>query len=111
MCVYVCIYICMYISSEKSIAIDMLHMSPLKCCVRPYTTYFNIEDLRVCIYVVQKSYMLFNHYTTYKYIYIYIYMHVQKKYIYICIDTCGTTLPYPADPIGWSANTPAHGQN
>jgi len=53
-------------ASEKFIAIDMLHKTPCKCCVRPYTTYFNIESLRVRLYVVQKSYMLFIHCITYK---------------------------------------------
>jgi len=53
-------------SSEKCIANDMLHKTPIKCCVRSHATYFNTEPLRVHLYVVQKSNMLFKNYTTYE---------------------------------------------
>jgi len=55
-----------YISLEQSIAIDMLRKTPFKCCGRPYTTYFNIESLRVRLYVVQTLHMLSKNYTTYE---------------------------------------------
>jgi len=53
-------------ASEKYIANDMLHKTPIKCCVRSYTMYFNRNPLRVPPYVVQKSNMLFQNYTTYE---------------------------------------------
>jgi len=47
----------------------MLHKTPLKCCVRAYTTYINIESLRMRLYVVQESYILFENYTTHEMLY------------------------------------------
>jgi hypothetical protein len=52
--------------SEKYIAYRMLHKTRIKCCVRTYTTYFNIELLLVHLYAVQKSNTLLKNYTTYK---------------------------------------------
>ena len=42
----------------------MLHKTRLKCCLRTYTTYFNIEFLLVHLCVMQKTNMLFKNYTT-----------------------------------------------
>jgi len=53
-------------ASEKSIAIDMLHKTPFQYCVRPSTTYFTIESLRVRLCVVKMSWMLSKNYTTYE---------------------------------------------
>jgi len=44
----------------------MLHKTRIKCCVRTYTSYFNIGHLLVHLYVVQKTNMLFKNYTTYE---------------------------------------------
>jgi len=41
----------------------MLHKTRIKCCVRAYTTYEDIELLQTHPYVAQKTDMLFNNYT------------------------------------------------
>jgi len=57
---------CLTISSEKYIAVQMLHKTRIKCFVRAYTSYVDIELLLVHPYVVQRAIIWFTDYTTYE---------------------------------------------
>jgi len=57
----------------------MLHKTQIKCCVKAYTAYSDIEYLFFHPSVVQKSNMLFKNYTTYKNIFHYMWQNMAQE--------------------------------
>ena len=56
----------MIAASEKYIGFHMLHKTRIKCCVRSYITYSDIQCLLLHSYVVHQTTVLFENYTTYQ---------------------------------------------